>query len=661
MFKEIKTKVQTQFQKILETGPLFEVPVDKDKIWEIYIDSFDEEFKQGNRCNCCKSFLRQFAGIVGIKDNKLITLWDFEVSDPEYKNAVKALHSYISNIPIDTIFLSTVSKLGTDKSPDTKNSVVWEHFYLELPKTFVKNEVGPSQGSARDDKNVLKRSFDEISEDAIDTVFDLINQGTLYRGNEHKATIESFRKLREKYKKIKNNREKDLFCWVESKKVGGAICRIRNTSIGTLLNNLSEGMELDSAVTAFERVVAPANYKRPKALVTPKMIEAAQKRIEELGFMDSLNRRLLSDTDLSIANALYVDRPKLASNNIFDELKKDITINPKSLSKVDEVHIDDFIKNILPTAKTIRVLPENNHLGNFVSLVGPQNSDSPSMFKWGNSYSWSYTGGVADSIKERVKAAGGNVSGKLRISLAWDNEDDLDLHLHEPNGNHLYYPSKRRITSTGATLDVDANGGDGLMTNPVENIYWTDDPKVGGTYEIVVHQFQQRSSKNKGFTVEIDYDGETHHFSCDSNGLTGHNHKIAKFSFTKKDGFKIISGETKSAKYNSKEKWGIKTGQFYKLRSLLNSPNHWNSQVGNKHYFFILEKCVSDEPARPFYNEFLTPELDKERKTLEILGSKLKVETVENELSGLGFSDTIRNSLIVEVTSSFKRNIKIKF
>lgn len=43
-------------------------------------------------------------------------------------------------------------------------------------------------------------------------------------------------------------------------------------------------------------------------------------------------------------------------------------------------------------------------------------------------------GSVADSFKEKVKAAGGNVDGFMRCSLHWFNYDDLDLHVTEPGG-----------------------------------------------------------------------------------------------------------------------------------------------------------------------------------------------------------------------------------
>ncbi len=648
---------------MLSSGALFYAPVDKDKIWEIYLAAFKEEDRQSNNCNCCKSFLRQYAGIVGIKDNKVLTLWDFEVEDPEYIDAVKAIHKYVSGLPIDTIFLHPFAKLGTDKNPDSVRGVIWQHFYLELPSAYVNKDAGPVQGTARDNKSVLKRSLEEITDDAVDTVLELINQGSLYRGNEFKNMVEEFRKIRVRYKKIKNNREKEAFCWIESKNASGAVTRIRNSSIGTLLNDLSEGRELDAAVTAFERVVAPTNYRRPTSLVTPRMVESAKKRLEELGLIDSLNRKMLSGKDLSIANVLYIDRPQLKELDVFEELKKATPINPKSLSKVEEVSIDNFVDKVLPTAKSISVLVENGHMNNFVSLIGPKNENPGKLLKWSNDVSWSYSGGVADSmIKERVKAAGGNVEGKLRISLAWSNPDDLDLHLYGPDGEHVFFGNKRQRSRSGATLDTDANGGDGHVENPVENIYWTTDPVIGGEYKIVVNQYNQRSKDNQGYTVEVDYDGAIHHFSGPTNGMTGHNHKIATFTYTKKGGFEISGGETRSTKYNSKEKWGIKTGVFTKIKAITTSPNFWvDKPVGHKHFFFILDGCKTDEAPKPFLNEMLCQALDKERKTMEALNSKFIVEKVEDELSGIGFSETVRAELIVRVEGSFQRVLKIKF
>lgn len=75
----------------------------------------------------------------------------------------------------------------------------------------------------------------------------------------------------------------------------------------------------------------------------------------------------------------------------------------------------------------------------------------------------------------------------------------------------------------------------------------------------------------------------------------------------------------------------------------------------------MLDGCKTDETPRPFFNEFLGPELDKHRKVLEILGSKVKVKETDNQLSGIGFSETQKNSVVVRVTGNFARTLKVLF
>src|SRR5690606_11463223 len=113
------------------------------------------------------------------------------------------------------------------------------------------------------------------------------------------------------------------------------------------------------------------------------------------------------------------------------------------------------------------------------------------------------------------------------------------------------------------------------------------------------------------------------------------------------------------SKTNSKEKWGVKSNTFVKVKQCMLSPNYWQQSVGNKHYFFILDKCVSDEKPRPFFNEFLRNDLDSHKKVLEVLGGKVKIEDTPNQLSGLGFSETQRNNFTVRVKGAFTRILKV--
>lgn len=147
------------------------------------------------------------------------------------------------------------------------------------------------------------------------------------------------------------------------------------------------------------------------------MIEDAQKTIESLGFMDSLPRRFAKLDDITVNNILFSnkDAAKKLGGNVFEDMKAEVSVNPKKFSKVDEIGIDDFVSNVLLTVSEMEVLFDNDLQSNLVSLIAPINKEAPSMFKWNNGFSWVYNGNIADSMKERVKSFGGKVDGILRM------------------------------------------------------------------------------------------------------------------------------------------------------------------------------------------------------------------------------------------------------
>jgi hypothetical protein len=368
---------------------------------------------------------------------------------------------------------------------------------------------------------------------------------------------------------------------------------------------------------------------------------------------------------------LFADRSaKKHMKNAFEQLADEAqqrSVNAKHLEKVEEVSVDLFVENILPKAETVEVLVENVHEPNFMTLLAPVNADAPCMLKWPNNFSWSYTGEVTDSIKNLVKAAGGNVSGALRCSLAWHNADDLDIHLIQPDargasrGVRIGFNNPQDST-TGGRLDVDMNAGGPTNTvNPVENITFPECRSLrSGVYTLYVHQYAKRSTDNYGFTVEIEFLGKVYSFTYDEVMRSKKRVDVATFKYTPADGFELIESLPESRA--SREIWGVNTQTYVKCRMILNSPNHWDgNKTGNKHVFFILEDCLKPGKARGFYNEFLTDELHEHRKVFEMLGARMKAEESDTQLSGLGFSTTKRGSVFCKVGGAFNRTVKVVF
>jgi hypothetical protein len=95
----------------------------------------------------------------------------------------------------------------------------------------------------------------------------------------------------------------------------------------------------------------------------------------------------------------------------------------------------------------------------------------------------------------------------------------------------------------------------------------------------------------------------------------------------------------------------------------MNSPNHWDGElaVGNKHYFFMIDGLTNDGLVRGIFNEFLKPEFLQHKKVFEAIGSKMVVTKTNDELSGIGFSTTLKGSLICRVKGKVTRILKINF
>lgn len=671
-YKPFSEAVNNRFKALQAQGAkFFKSDLSGDDLFNVYLETFPVEvnkvFRERRHYDSAfdKSYIRRLGNLIAITpDFKRHTLWEVEV-EGYFQDVVNAMHKALMDKPIKGAFLTKERVAGSKSNVDSLNpDITWNHLYSEIPSSLYHNkpDIQEVLGHLNTSISMFKRAVVELSVDSVETVKELIDSNSLYRGQEHSASINAFLTVM-KQTLAAEDMEAAIY-FIASTNPG--VVRFRNTAIGTLVTDISNGVDLNKAVASFEHIVAPANYKRSSAVVTPSMIADAKATLEAEGLLDSLDRRHATKTDLPLDSIIFRSNPTPVALDVFDTLKSEASsrVNKRTLARIEEIGIEDFLTKVLPTTTEVEVLMESKLKPNLMSLLTASVPSAPSLFSWGNHFSWAYNGDVTDSIKERVKEAGGNVDAYFRVSLAWFNGDDLDLSIILPNGTDIYYRNKRQ---SNFELDLDMNGLDKHCdVAPVENIFCKERGHLqDGTYTVKLHNFSVRSNKNVGFTLQVECDGQVTNYSYKDHYTRG---KSPILSIVVKDGAivevkpSLLGLEEASSDITSQEVWGINTNTFIPVSYITLSPNFWNDATGNKHFFFLMDGCKNPDETRGFYNEYLKPELTKHRKVLEILGSKTKVASgADDQLCGLGFSSTQSNTLIVRVKGKSQRTFSIKF
>lgn len=676
----------------MQAGLLFTVNITGDDLYTEYLSAFpkgtNEIFRERTEhdCSCCKNFIRNIGNVVGIdqKTGALITVWDRIEGLPRPYDEVSAIMgSIVRSHIVDSLFQCDMPNYGAESTVELRDGVThrWNHFFSGpiAKQHYDKNQAGTRRGKFNTDRGVFKRALDEISPDAVAAVLDLMADNNLYKGTEYQPAVAGFKALQDQYHASLKRKglEFDNHTWLNANQHGALI---RNTAIGTLLQDLSEGKPLEAAVKSYEDKVSGTNYKRPKALVTPAMVNAAMATIKELGVEPSLERRFAKASDVNVNDILFVDgslRSQMKGG--LGDLLMAHAKGPRmhaAPANAEEVSIHTFISKILPQATGLELMVENRHQGNFVSLTAPAHADVEPIFKWPNNFAWSYDGNIADSeLRRNVEKLGGRVDGVLRFTHTWNydarNASLMDLHVFMPgssrheDGQHDRYPTGQRVGwnhrndgPSGGVQDVDYTEAAPEGCVPVENITFPDMARLKeGQYVFKIHNWQHRNPTKGGFRAEIEFGGQI--FQYDHPEPLSHKEWVTVAVATLKDGVFTIEHKLPTSS-TSKDKWGIKTEQFTRVDTMMLSPNHWgDAGVGHKHFIFVLDGCKNPAPTRGIYNEFLKPELEKHRKVFELLGSKTMCPVVEGEaqLSGVGFSATKKDMVTVRVNGGRLYNI----
>jgi hypothetical protein len=110
--------------------------------------------------------------------------------------------------------------------------------------------------------------------------------------------------------------------------------------------------------------------------------------------------------------------------------------------------------------------------------------------------------GASATVPVTLTAVG---TGDVQVSLTWDVDSDVDLHVVDPSGEEVFYGNPS--AASGGQLDLDSNAGCELDHKRAENITWPTGHAPSGHYQVLVDYWDACSQTGTHYVVTVNRKG----------------------------------------------------------------------------------------------------------------------------------------------------------
>lgn len=542
----------------------------------------------------------------------------------------------------------------------------FNHMHLDLPVKFVDmtgKSIESIMADYRSDKEVFQRTMESISIDTYDLAIELIEYKMLRNADKYVSALKQYIEFKKGYELATN---KDNYCWTTAYKLKDGFAKFGNSNIGTgfLYAYEKDTDDLDTICSKFNYREDPDNKYQGSTEVPDSIKLKTLKVIEDLDIVSQFTeRRHATNNDIDINTVGYTNNIPNKVVNIFniDSDNDNKLYSPEDFTKVPVISIDDFMKQVGKYESIELLLESTMALFNMTAAINP---DLPSIFKYGNNFSFTVNGNSAgeSEIKKEVRNKGGNVSGFMMLHLGWNknqsnDNSDLDLWCDQPDGTKIGFNTDFRkdkgdnFTSMSGQLDVDDRGYNNDLH--VENIYFLNRNQLkDGNYKFWVNQYSPKNSK--GFESEFVLNGESYYYTYNKPLRDKENVHICTVNL--KNGVFTIQHHISYVTI-SKKLWNLDTLKFHKVSCICPSPNYWDTQSGTLHHLFAIHGCHNENPIKTFHIDNLIPSLLPYRKSLNVLADITKIPADGKQFAGVCFNGTYEREIICRVTKDGKKSV----
>lgn len=361
--------------------PLFTTDAGSSPLFDLYstfLSNIPHEAQQHYDCKACRNFVNRYGGIVKIAGDGTLQPLMWDSAPIFFSKAVEAVYRRVRNSKITGVFITDEKILGTPKTG------VWNHMAVYVPKAMIyKNRLytpGQAMSEKYEDFKMVMSAINKYQLSTVETAVNLLRSDSMYRGEKVLGIAEWFLELKQ-MRPMNTN-----LVWKKVATAPAGFCHISSSMIGTLLDDIEDGLDFETVRRRFNEKMDPLHYQRPQVVPSAGNVARAEKIVAELGLANSLKRRFARLDEIETVWKPVVIPFVVESKGVFSGLKtKESTYSLRKdiAPRMMTVTWEKFQRTVLPTAKKIELMVKR-YKNSYAAIVTAEDHDAPPIIQWDN-------------------------------------------------------------------------------------------------------------------------------------------------------------------------------------------------------------------------------------------------------------------------------------
>lgn len=375
----------------LSTDPIF--TTDVQNLFEIYLSGFATDERQYHNCNACRKFMETYGGLVTINaEGQAVPLfWAVGDAPALYHDAIRRVRKAVVQAAVNGVFYSSDKRWGSGATSSEKHGCTFTHYCvmnLNVWKNKIQTPYQAMAEKAEDRKNVL-RALAEFPREVVDKAIKILEADVLYRAEKVIGPAKFLQRLHQERDSATDKQTKQNLMWRSIALAPAGFCHPRASMIGTLLEDLASGTDLEDCIMAFGKKMHPLKYQRPTAAPSQQSIDQAEKIVEELGLRKAFARRYARLDEIEAFWTPTAISQAQGGDKLFGSVKaKGQTKLPDASLKLplQKTTFVKFQAEVLPRA--IQIDLYTPYHGSYTGVLTAVHEDAPRLFHWNHPFSW---------------------------------------------------------------------------------------------------------------------------------------------------------------------------------------------------------------------------------------------------------------------------------